>query len=100
LYLCLPILYSRGEAECKKTHVVYVPVWRWGRQGGEQRIQGSKHRKALSGIDASLPFSVGPSNPVSFKSTMLQPISLPKPHSGVGGTVNFSLRLVEFKSIP
>jgi hypothetical protein len=35
LYLCLPILYAQGEAECKKTHVVYVPVWRWGRQGEE-----------------------------------------------------------------
>ena len=54
-------------------------------QGGEQRIQGSKHRKALSGIDASLLFSVGPLNLVSFKSILLQPRSLPKPHSGVGG---------------
>ena len=85
LYLCLPILYSQGEAECKKTCVVCVPVWRWGRQGGEQRIQGSKHRKALSGIDAPLLFSVGPLNLVSFKSILLQPRSLPQPHSGVGG---------------
>jgi hypothetical protein len=52
--------------------------------GGEQRIQGSKYRKTLSGIDASLPFSVGPSNPVSFESILLQPRSLPKPHSRFG----------------
>ena len=85
LYLCLPIIYSQEKAECEKIRVVYVPVWRWGRQGRERRIQGSKHRKALSGIDASLLFSVGPLNLVSFKSILLQPRSLPKPHSGVGG---------------
>jgi hypothetical protein len=55
-----------------------------GWQGGERRIQGSKHRKALLVIDASLLFSVDPSNPARFESILLQTISLPKPHSGVG----------------
>ena len=59
LYLCLPILYSQGEAECKKTCVVCVPVWRWGRQGGKGRIQASKHRKVLLSIDNSLGFRLG-----------------------------------------
>ena len=62
-----------------------VSVWGLGRQGGKRRIQGSEHRKALSGVDASLQFSVGPSNPVSFDSTLLQPILLPKPYSCVVG---------------
>jgi hypothetical protein len=65
-------------------------------QGGEQRIQRSKHRKTLSGVDASLLFSVGPSNPVSFKSTLMLSISVPKPHSGLGDR-EFYLRLFEFK---
>jgi hypothetical protein len=99
LYLCLPILYSQGEDECKKTHIVCVPVWRLERQGGEWRICRSNHRNALSDVDASLPFSVGPSNPVSFKSILLQLRSSPKSHSGIWGAVNFYLRLGEFKSI-
>ena len=85
LYLWALTIYSQGEAEYEKIPGVCVPVLLWGRQGGEQRIQGSKHRKALSGIDASLLFSVGPLNLVSFKSILLQLTSLPKPHSGVGG---------------
>jgi hypothetical protein len=52
--------------------------WGSGRKSGEGRIWGSKHRKALSGVDTSLPFSVGSSNPVSFDATLLLPISLPK----------------------
>lgn len=59
LYLCLPILYSQGEAECKKTCVVCVPLWRWERQGGKGRIQASKHRKVLLSIDTSLGFRLG-----------------------------------------
>ena len=59
LYLCLPILYSQGEAECKKTCVVCVPVWRWGRQGGKGRIQASKHKNVLLSIDTSLGFRLG-----------------------------------------
>ena len=59
LYLCLPILYSQGEAECKKTCVVCVPLWRWERQGGKGRIQASKHRKVLLSIDTSLCFRLG-----------------------------------------
>ena len=60
LYLCLPILYSQGEAECKKTCVVCVPVWRGGgKQGGKGRIQASKHRKVLLSIDNSLGFRLG-----------------------------------------
>jgi hypothetical protein len=51
---------------------------------GSKRYREAK-RKALSGIDDSLLFSVGPLNLVSFKSILLQPRSLPKPHSGVGG---------------
>ena len=85
LYLCLPIIYSQEKAECEKIRVVYVPVWRWGRQGGELGIWGSEHRNALSGVDASLLFSVEPTHPVSLKSTLFQSILLPKPHSGVGG---------------
>ena len=85
LYLCLLILYSQRGAECRKTLIVCVPVWGLGRQGGERQIREGKHRKALSGIDASLPFSVRRLDPVSFKSILLQPRSLPKPHSGVGG---------------
>jgi hypothetical protein len=101
LCLCLPILYSQGEAEGKKTCVVCVSVWMLGRQSGEQKIQGSKHRKGLSGIDAPQPFSVGLANKVSLESILLQPRSLTKPHSGgffLGGGVNFYLRVVEFKS--
>jgi hypothetical protein len=67
-----------------------------GRQSGEERIQGTEHRKVLGGIDASLLFSVGPSNPVSFKSTLMLSISVPKPHSGLGDR-EFYLRLFEFK---
>jgi hypothetical protein len=70
--------------------------------GGGGRVGSKGYREANTdwGIDASLPFSVGPSNPVSFKSILLQPRSLPKPNSGIGGrrAVNFYLRLVEFKS--
>ena len=47
LYLCFRILYSQGGAECRKTCVVYVPVWGWMRQGRELRIWGSEHRKTL-----------------------------------------------------
>jgi hypothetical protein len=72
LYLCFLILYSQGGSEFRKTCIVCVPVWEWGRKSGEQRIWGSKHRKALLGVAASLLFSVGPSNPVSFKSILLQ----------------------------
>ena len=59
LYLCLPILYSQGEAECKKTCVVCVPVWRLERQGGKGRIQASKHKNVLLSIDTSIGFRLG-----------------------------------------
>lgn len=36
-----------------------------------EMMQRSKHRNALSGKDASLWFSVGLSNPVSFESILL-----------------------------
>jgi hypothetical protein len=54
-----------------------------GRVGSDGYREANTER--LSGIDASLLFSVGPLNLVSFKSILLQPRSLPKPHSGVGG---------------
>jgi hypothetical protein len=62
----------------KKDNRCLCPCLGVGEQSGERRIQGSEHRKAFLGVDASLPFSVGPSNPVSFDSLLMQP------HSRVG----------------
>jgi hypothetical protein len=42
-----------------------------------------------SSVDAFLPFSVGPSNPATLKSTMLQPISITKLIQVFGGSEFF-----------
>ena len=42
LYLCLPILYSQGEAECKKTRVLSVSLF--GDGGG--RVGSEGYREA------------------------------------------------------
>ena len=45
LYLCLPILYTLGDAECKKTGVVCAPVGRGGEAGRERKDTGKQTQK-------------------------------------------------------
>ena len=51
LYLCLPILYGQGEAECKKMLIVCVPVWGWrAKDTGKQTQKGSLRHRCLSAV--------------------------------------------------
>jgi hypothetical protein len=75
-------MHSCTHKSARSSPSCLCPCLGMGEAGSGAKDKGKQHRKALLGIDASLQFSVVPSKPVSFDSTVLQPISLPKPHSG------------------
>jgi hypothetical protein len=88
LYLYFLILIQRDELNVKRA-ILSMSLFGMGKAVCGMKVREREHRKALIHPvegDTSLPFSVGPSNPATFKFMLLQPISMTKPIQGFGGS--------------